>query len=79
MRQIPLVLCLAAFGCDIKGPTRAEIEADLQKSADEAIIVKAKDKDLCLVYLRGTLAVRGAEVSAVRCKSLEHALGKEKE
>ena len=78
MVRILIALCLVA-GCDLKGPTRQEIEADLQKSADEAVIVKAKDKDLCLVYLRGTVAVHGAEVVAVRCKSIEHALGKEKE
>lgn len=76
MAVLGLLLCvLAAFGapgCGRVSATDDEIRADLQKAADEAIIVKAKDKNLCLTWVTGQTAVRGAQILAFRCKSLAH-------
>jgi hypothetical protein len=76
MAVLGLGLCvlaaLGAPGCGRVSSTREEIEADLQRAADEAIVVKAKDKNLCLAWITGQTAVRGAEIVAFRCKSLDH-------
>lgn len=52
--------------------TREEIEADPRQAANEAVIVKAKDKNLRLAWITGRTAVRGAQIVAFRCKSPAH-------